>query len=171
MGCEKACGDCSKDCGDRLVDIEDYEAELIKLRARTKELEETMARIKNEETDQPKPQTRLRSADWFNRKSDLGMTALYVERYLNSGLTREELMSNKPIIGIAQSGSDIAPVSLFSLLVVIYALLLLVCRLHLQVIAEHHESQKFNEKKRNMMDEISHSLELVSTNVNLPTPV
>lgn len=121
MSCEVACGDCSNDCGDRgdrLVDIEDYEAELKKLRARTKELEETMAKIKNDEATKPKPQTKLRSSDWFNRKSDLGMTALYVERYLNSGLTREELMSNKPIVGIAQSGSDIAPVrSLLSLFV------------------------------------------------------
>lgn len=114
MGCEVACGDCSNDCSDRLVDIEDYEAELKNLRARTKELEETMAKIKldNDEATKHKPQTKLRSSDWFNRKGDVGMTALYVERYLNSGFTREELMSNKPIIGIAQSGSDIAPVSL-----------------------------------------------------------
>lgn len=116
MGCETdvACGDCNKDCGDRLVDIEDYEVELNKLRARTKELEETMAKIKMdkapEHEPEPEPASKLRSSDWFNRKSDLGMTALYVERYLNSGLTREELMSDKPIIGIAQSGSDIAPV-------------------------------------------------------------
>lgn len=112
MGCEVACGDCSNDCSDRLVDIEDYEAELTKLRARTKELEETMARIKDGQATEAKPQAKLRSSDWFNRKSDLGMTTLYVERYLNAGFTREELMSNKPIIGIAQSGSDIAPVSL-----------------------------------------------------------
>lgn len=107
-GCDVACRDCSKDCSDRLIDIEDYEAELSKLRARTKELEETMAKVKMGQT--PKSQTKLRSSDWFNRQSDLGMSALYVERYLNSGLTREELMSDKPIIGIAQSGSDIAPV-------------------------------------------------------------
>lgn len=114
MGCEVACRDCSNDCSDRLVDIEDYEAELSKLRARTKELEETMARVKNGHN--PKPKTKLRSSDWFNRKSDLGMSALYVERYLNSGLTREELMSDRPIIGIAQSGSDIAPVSTYDYL-------------------------------------------------------
>lgn len=114
MGCEIACDDCNNDCGDRLLDIEDYEKELTKLRARAKELEATMARMKNRNgniSSKPKPKPKLRSSDWFNRKSDLGMTALYVERYLNSGLTREELMSDKPIIGIAQSGSDIAPVS------------------------------------------------------------
>lgn len=110
MGCDAECGDCSKDCGGRLVDIEDYEKELKKLRARTKELEETMARIKLDEPA-PKPKTKLRSSNWFNRKDDLAMTALYVERHLNTGLTREELMSDRPIIGIAQSGSDIAPVS------------------------------------------------------------
>ena len=38
-----------------------------------------------------------------------GMTALYLERYLNYGLTREELSSGKPIIGIAQTGSDLSP--------------------------------------------------------------
>lgn len=114
MGCEIACDDCNNDCGDRLLDIEDYEKELTKLRTRAKELEATMARMKNRNgniSTKPKPEAKLRSSDWFNRKSDLGMTALYVERYLNSGLTREELMSDKPIIGIAQSGSDIAPVS------------------------------------------------------------
>lgn len=114
MGCEIACDDCNNDCGDRLLDIEDYEKELSKLRTRAKELEATMARMKNRNgniSTKPKPKPKLRSSDWFNRKSDLGMTALYVERYLNSGLTREELMSDKPIIGIAQSGSDIAPVS------------------------------------------------------------
>lgn len=115
MGCEVACDDCSNDCGDRLLDIEDYEKELTKLHARAKELEAKMAKMKIRNGDITKPKPKLRSSDWFNRKSDLGMTALYVERYLNSGLTREELMSDKPIIGIAQSGSDIAPVSGFSL--------------------------------------------------------
>ena len=52
---------------------------------------------------------RLRSRRWFDDPHDPGMTALYVERYLNFGLTREELQGGKPIIGIAQTGSDIAP--------------------------------------------------------------
>ncbi|MEE8271034.1 MAG: dihydroxy-acid dehydratase, partial [Alphaproteobacteria bacterium] len=52
---------------------------------------------------------RLRSRDWFDSQDNPGMTALYIERYLNFGLTREELQSGKPIIGIAQTGSDLSP--------------------------------------------------------------
>ncbi len=51
----------------------------------------------------------LRSQAWFDNPADPGMTALYLERYMNSGLTREELQSGKPIIGIAQTGSDLTP--------------------------------------------------------------
>ncbi|MGR3780399.1 MAG: IlvD/Edd family dehydratase [Albimonas sp.] len=57
-------------------------------------------------TEEPK---KLRSRAWFDNPDDPGMTALYLERYLNYGLTREELQSGKPIIGIAQSGSDLSP--------------------------------------------------------------
>jgi dihydroxy-acid dehydratase len=52
---------------------------------------------------------KLRSRLWFDDASDPAMTALYLERYLNFGLTREELQGGKPIIGIAQSGSDLSP--------------------------------------------------------------
>jgi len=52
---------------------------------------------------------RLRSKLWFDNPDNPGMTALYLERYLNYGLTREELTCGKPIIGIAQSGSDLSP--------------------------------------------------------------
>jgi dihydroxy-acid dehydratase len=52
---------------------------------------------------------RLRSRIWFDNPDDPGMSALYIERYLNYGLTREELQSGKPIIGIAQTGSDLSP--------------------------------------------------------------
>ena len=52
---------------------------------------------------------KLRSQNWFNNPDNPGMTALYIERYLNFGLTRKELQSGKPIIGIAQSGSDLSP--------------------------------------------------------------
>ncbi|MGA7485998.1 MAG: IlvD/Edd family dehydratase [Xanthobacteraceae bacterium] len=52
---------------------------------------------------------RLRSQLWFDNPDNPGMTSLYLERYLNFGLTREELTSGKPIIGIAQTGSDLAP--------------------------------------------------------------
>ncbi len=52
---------------------------------------------------------RLRSREWWDNPHNPGMTALYLERYLNYGLTREELQGGKPIIGIAQTGSDLAP--------------------------------------------------------------
>ena len=52
---------------------------------------------------------KLRSQRWFNNPDDPGMTALYLERYLNYGFTRDELQSGKPIIGIAQTGSDLSP--------------------------------------------------------------
>jgi xylonate dehydratase len=55
------------------------------------------------------PQTRLRSQLWFDNPDNPGMTALYLERYLNYGLTRAELTSGRPIIGIAQTGSDLSP--------------------------------------------------------------
>lgn len=51
----------------------------------------------------------LRSRNWFDNPDTPGMTALYLERYLNFGLTREELQSERPIIGIAQTGSDLSP--------------------------------------------------------------
>ena len=52
---------------------------------------------------------RLRSQLWFDNPENPGMTALYLERYLNYGLTRAELTSGKPIIGIAQTGNDLSP--------------------------------------------------------------
>ncbi|MEH3038389.1 MAG: dihydroxy-acid dehydratase family protein [Sphingomonas adhaesiva] len=53
--------------------------------------------------------TTLRSRAWFDNPANIDMTALYLERYLNFGLTLEELRSGKPIIGIAQTGSDLSP--------------------------------------------------------------
>src|SRR6476659_5576834 len=52
---------------------------------------------------------RLRSQAWFDNPKNPDMTALYLERYLNYGITREELQSGRPIIGIAQTGSDLSP--------------------------------------------------------------
>jgi len=52
---------------------------------------------------------RLRSQLWFDNPDNPGMTALYLERYLNYGLTKAELSAGKPIIGIAQTGSDLSP--------------------------------------------------------------
>ncbi len=55
------------------------------------------------------PTPRLRSAAWFDNPGNVDMTALYVERYLNFGLSLDELQGGRPIIGIAQSGSDLVP--------------------------------------------------------------
>ncbi len=52
---------------------------------------------------------RFRSQEWFDNPNNPGMTALYVERYQNQAYTREELQGEKPIIGIANTGSDLAP--------------------------------------------------------------
>ncbi len=57
----------------------------------------------------PVPSRALRSRAWFDNPDNIDMTALYLERYLNFGLTLEELQSGKPIIGIAQTGSDLSP--------------------------------------------------------------
>ena len=59
----------------------------------------------NQETSAP----RLRSRAWFDNPGNPDMTALYLERYLNFGLSVAELQSDRPIIGIAQTGSDLAP--------------------------------------------------------------
>ena len=52
---------------------------------------------------------RLRSRRWFDEPGDPAMTALYLERYMNYGITPDELRGGKPIIGIAQTGSDLSP--------------------------------------------------------------
>ncbi|KRB26444.1 MULTISPECIES: IlvD/Edd family dehydratase [Mesorhizobium] len=57
----------------------------------------------------PTGKKKFRSQEWFDNPDNPGMTALYLERYLNYGLTRAELMSGKPLIGIAQTGSDLSP--------------------------------------------------------------
>ena len=56
-----------------------------------------------------KPARRFRSRDWFDAPGRSDMAALYLERYMNYGLTPDELRSGRPIIGIAQSGSDLSP--------------------------------------------------------------
>ena len=57
----------------------------------------------------PKKPLKLRSQNWFDNPDNADMTALYLERYLNYGFTRGELQGAKPIIGIAQTGSDLSP--------------------------------------------------------------
>ncbi|MES2159196.1 MAG: IlvD/Edd family dehydratase [Pseudomonadota bacterium] len=64
------------------------------------------------DSSQPAPNTpapKLRSRAWFDNPDNIDMTALYLERYLNFGLSLDELRSGKPIIGIAQTGSDLSP--------------------------------------------------------------
>jgi dihydroxy-acid dehydratase len=60
-------------------------------------------------TGKDKKPLRYRSQNWFDNPANADMTALYLERYLNYGFTRSELQGHKPIIGIAQTGSDLSP--------------------------------------------------------------
>ncbi|NVN88939.1 MAG: dihydroxy-acid dehydratase, partial [Rhodopseudomonas sp.] len=60
-------------------------------------------------TQDAKRKSRFRSQDWFDNPDHIDMTALYLERFMNYGVTPDELRSGRPIIGIAQSGSDISP--------------------------------------------------------------
>jgi dihydroxy-acid dehydratase len=60
-------------------------------------------------TDSPRNSPKLRSRSWFDDRTHTDATALYLERYMNFGLTLDELQSGRPIIGIAQTGSDLAP--------------------------------------------------------------
>ena len=66
------------------------------------------SKTRKSKTAKPRGRT-LRSQLWFDNPDNPGMTALYLERYLNYGLTLEELTAGKPIIGIAQTGSDLSP--------------------------------------------------------------
>ncbi|KAH8194075.1 hypothetical protein TruAng_011756 [Truncatella angustata] len=121
LDCRTSCDSCSTGCSERPVsDIEDLDKNqlLELLRAKDKVLKITKTALQDVQnqvkilslaSDTVRSEKPLRSADWFSRDDDPGMTALYVERYLNYGYTREELCSGKPIIGIAQSGSDLAP--------------------------------------------------------------
>ncbi|KAJ5123054.1 Dihydroxy-acid/6-phosphogluconate dehydratase [Penicillium atrosanguineum] len=112
MSCQKKCDGCScSDAPPKPVEIEDCLAELNALRRRNQELETRLGVTSSggKSNVVRKPGKTLRSSAWFDCRSDPGMTAIYMERYFNYGITREELMSGKPMIGIAQTGSDIAP--------------------------------------------------------------
>ena len=63
----------------------------------------------SDSTTQVQPRRRFRSRDWFDDPKHLDMVALYLERFMNYGLTADELLSGKPIIGIAQTGGDLTP--------------------------------------------------------------
>src|SRR3712207_5352726 len=64
---------------------------------------------KDPNTSFPHDNIRFRSRDWFDDPHRIDQGALYLERYMNYGITPEELRSGKPIIGIAQTGSDLVP--------------------------------------------------------------
>src|ERR1700683_2719551 len=76
------------------------------VRMTNKNMRAKMAKVNNSKGSKPRL---LRSQLWFDNPDNPGMTALYLERYLNFGLTRAELTSGRPIIGIAQTGSDLSP--------------------------------------------------------------
>jgi xylonate dehydratase len=59
--------------------------------------------------DNDRPARRFRSRDWFDDPERMDQTALYLERFMNYGITPDELRSGKPIVGIAQTGSDLSP--------------------------------------------------------------
>ncbi|KAG9774856.1 putative dihydroxy-acid dehydratase, partial [Aureobasidium melanogenum] len=127
MSCQQetaACNTCPSDSQQNggctsVGDIEDYKSELETLRKRTRELEQKLSEVGfgNDSTraSGSGSGSRFRSARWFNDKSNPEMSALYADRYMNYGLTEEEMMSGKPIIGIAQSGSDLAPCNRYHL--------------------------------------------------------
>ncbi|KAI5921336.1 dihydroxy-acid/6-phosphogluconate dehydratase [Camillea tinctor] len=104
------CEGCSSHCDTSGADIEDCANRAAVLQKRVAELEAELAgRAACGGSPRRRTGRAFRSAHWFNRPEDLGMQALYIERYMNYGITKEELCSGKPIVGIAQSGSDIAP--------------------------------------------------------------
>jgi dihydroxy-acid dehydratase len=130
MSCEPAqsCSTCSShDAHHRqngVPDIEDYKTELASLRKRTAELEAQLSNVAittsaattaNGGGTNSTTGSKFRSANWFNNPSNREMNALYTDRYLNYGLTITELNSGLPVIGIAQSGSDIAPCNRYHL--------------------------------------------------------
>ena len=112
MACQSDRGDCSQQClgnaDNTPIDIEDYASELEKLRVRAAELEALIENKAAKEDKKDHAKQALRSEHWTNRTDEHGIALSYMDRYMNYGLTQEELMSKKPIIGIAQTGSDLA---------------------------------------------------------------
>ncbi|MDP9486678.1 MAG: dihydroxy-acid dehydratase, partial [Actinomycetota bacterium] len=60
-------------------------------------------------SDNGRPARRFRSGDWFDDPHRMDQSALYLERYMNYGITPDELRSGKPVVGISQTGSDLVP--------------------------------------------------------------
>ena len=112
---EQACANftCDGSPAGTLVDIEDYKKQLCKARQHAADLKEIIkelqSKVRLSGSADPTSPKQLRSQDWFNNVQQPLQTAGYLERYQNYGITQKELTSGKPIIGIAQTGSDIAP--------------------------------------------------------------
>ncbi|KAI6777658.1 uncharacterized protein J7T54_004894 [Emericellopsis cladophorae] len=116
MSCStaKSCEDCScDDNGPQPIDIEDAVKQLNELKQRNTELEAKLDALhlskEQESRTRKNVKSKYRSSAWFDARDDPEMNANYIERYLNYGLTREELQSGKPMIGIVQTGSDLSP--------------------------------------------------------------
>jgi dihydroxy-acid dehydratase len=95
------------------INIEDCQTELLALRRRAEVLENRLTALKDATStgtsQQDSTEKKLRSSRWFGPDVPPANAAIYIERYRNYGLSRDELTSGKPIIGIAQTGSDLAP--------------------------------------------------------------
>lgn len=106
------CGDCASSCDDKCspVDIEDLLSQIQQLQKQKADLEQELSKLTPPSAKSSTGQRRkLRSEDWFSNDQQPELSVLYLDRYLNYGLTTEELSSKRPIIGIAQSGSDLSP--------------------------------------------------------------
>ncbi len=100
VGCNRPCG------GQNAPDVEDFTAEIQSLKGQNEQLARQLAAIEHHRASHAPT---FRSENWFSNGTEPALSALYADRYLNFGLTTEELMSKKPVIGIAQSGSDLSP--------------------------------------------------------------
>ncbi|OAP55018.1 dihydroxy-acid dehydratase [Fonsecaea erecta] len=107
---ESCQNECSQPCTGQndTPDIEDFRTEIKSLKQRNEELVQKLSDLactrRTASSSRP-----LRSENWFSNDGEPALSTLYADRYLNFGLTTEELMSKKPVIGIAQSGSDLSP--------------------------------------------------------------
>ncbi|KAH8678167.1 putative dihydroxy acid dehydratase [Xylariales sp. PMI_506] len=119
MTCETSCSSGRESCDHQPLDIEDYKTKISHQEAELERLQEALKDARERLQDQKKVNGQerhgedsvkpLRSDRWFRRPDDPGLAVLYAERLIGSGFTKEELFGGKPIIGIAQTGSDISP--------------------------------------------------------------
>ncbi|KIW23041.1 dihydroxy-acid dehydratase [Cladophialophora immunda] len=104
--CGKGCNQPCREQNDT-PDIEDFRTEIKSLKQRNEELARKLSDLAY--AGSTSSSRTLRSENWFSNDREPALSTLYADRYLNFGLTTEELMSKKPVIGIAQSGSDLSP--------------------------------------------------------------